>query len=118
MRIRSWCATRHRVEAAGIPAYRSGEVAVQAFAALATHVKNQRLLLESPPSGTGVRGQGGLALFIGPEGGWTSDEAARLLAAGARPLDLGPFTLRTETAAIVGLGALRALAGAERARGS
>ncbi|MDH5265647.1 MAG: GNAT family N-acetyltransferase, partial [Betaproteobacteria bacterium] len=32
------------------PAYRSGEVAVQAFAALATHVKNQRLLMESPPS--------------------------------------------------------------------
>jgi acetyltransferase len=42
-------ATRHRVEEAGIPAYRAGEVAVQAFAALATHVKNQRLLLESPP---------------------------------------------------------------------
>jgi acetyltransferase len=42
-------ATRHRVEEAGMPAYRSGEVAVQAFAALASHVKNQRLLLESPP---------------------------------------------------------------------
>ncbi len=42
-------ATRRRVEGAGIPAYRSGEVAVQAFAALATHVKNQKLLLESPP---------------------------------------------------------------------
>ena len=42
--------TRHRVEEAGIPAYRSGEVAVQAFAALATHVKNQKLLMESPPS--------------------------------------------------------------------
>jgi len=41
--------TRHRVEEAGIPAYRSSEVAVQAFAALASHVKNQRLLLESPP---------------------------------------------------------------------
>jgi acetyltransferase len=41
--------TRRRVEAEGIPAYRSSEVAVQAFAALATHVKNQKLLLESPP---------------------------------------------------------------------
>jgi len=41
--------TRHRVAEAGIPSYRAGEVAVQAFAALATHVKNQRLLLESPP---------------------------------------------------------------------
>lgn len=41
--------TRRRVEAEGIPAYRSSEVAVQAFSALATHVKNQKLLLESPP---------------------------------------------------------------------
>jgi 16S rRNA (uracil1498-N3)-methyltransferase len=59
-----------------------------------------------------------LALFIGPEGGWAPEEARRLAAAGARPLDLGPFTLRTETAAIVGLGALRALAGGGRAPGS
>jgi len=59
-----------------------------------------------------------LALFIGPEGGWTPDEARRLAAAGARLLDLGPFTLRTETAAIVGLGALRALAGGGRSPGS
>jgi acetyltransferase len=55
--------TRHRVEEAGIPAYRSSEVAVQAFAALASHVKNQRLLLESPsPRSTTVehdiRGRG------------------------------------------------------------
>lgn len=42
-------ATRHRVEMAGFPAYRSAEVAVQAFATLATHARNQRLLLEAPP---------------------------------------------------------------------
>jgi acetyltransferase len=42
-------ATRRRVEAEGIPAYRSAEVAVLAFAALATHIKNQKLLLEAPP---------------------------------------------------------------------
>lgn len=51
-------------------------------------------------------------LFIGPEGGWTPAEARRLADAGAQLLDLGPFTLRTETAAIVGLAALRASAGA------
>jgi 16S rRNA (uracil1498-N3)-methyltransferase len=64
--------------------------------------------------GTDARGDtppAGLALFIGPEGGWTPQEAAQLAAAGARPLDLGPFTLRTETAAIAGLALLRALAG-------
>lgn len=55
-------------------------------------------------------------LFIGPEGGWTVDEAARLTAAGARPLDLGPFTLRTETAAIVGLFALRRFVAGDGAR--
>lgn len=58
------------------------------------------------------------ALFIGPEGGWTPAEAAQLAAAGARPLDLGPFTLRTETAAIAGLAVLRALAGAPDPAGS
>lgn len=71
---------------------------------------DERPLLGGTPGGP-AGATGGRALFIGPEGGWTPDEAARLVAAGARPLDLGPFTLRTETAAIVGLAALRALAG-------
>jgi 16S rRNA (uracil1498-N3)-methyltransferase len=62
----------------------------------------------SPPAG--------LALFIGPEGGWTPAEAGALTAAGARPLDLGPFTLRTETAAIAGLAVLRRLAAEGPAR--
>lgn len=69
---------------------------------------DERALLDGGPSATGTATAGlGRTLFIGPEGGWTPAEAARLLAAGARPLDLGPFTLRTETAAIVGLAALR-----------
>lgn len=42
-------ATRHRLEQAGVPAYRSAEVAVQAFATLAMHGRRQRLLLEAPP---------------------------------------------------------------------
>ncbi len=71
---------------------------------------DERPLLGGLPGGA-VTDDAGRALFIGPEGGWTPDEAARLVAAGARPLDLGPFTLRTETAAIVGLAALRALSG-------
>lgn len=78
------------------------------------------LMGEGPPAAWPTVGEAPavLALFIGPEGGWTPEEARRLAAAGARPLDLGPFTLRTETAAIVGLGALRALAGAGRLPGS
>ena len=51
-----------------------------------------------------------LALFIGPEGGWSPAELSSLVEAGAERLDLGPFTLRTETAAVVGLGILHRLA--------
>ena len=42
-------------------------------------------------------------LLIGPEGGWSSAEVAQALAAGARPMHLGPRTLRAETTPIVAL---------------
>lgn len=45
-------------------------------------------------------------LLVGPEGGLTDDEAAAAIAAGFRPLALGPWTLRSETAALVGLSRL------------
>ncbi|MEY4948349.1 MAG: hypothetical protein RL698_560 [Pseudomonadota bacterium] len=45
----------------------------------------------------------GTVLVIGPEGGLDEQEVAALLAAGARPADLGPRTLRFETAAIAAL---------------
>jgi 16S rRNA (uracil1498-N3)-methyltransferase len=38
--------------------------------------------------------------LIGPEGGWADDEVAGAIAAGARPISLGPNVLRIETAAI------------------
>ncbi len=41
-------------------------------------------------------------LVVGPEGGLTEDEEAALEDAGFRPASLGPLTLRTETAALVG----------------
>lgn len=41
----------------------------------------------------------GLAIFIGPEGGFTPAEASALAAAGARLVHLGPRILRVETAA-------------------
>jgi 16S rRNA (uracil1498-N3)-methyltransferase len=46
-------------------------------------------------------------LLVGPEGGWTPDEAAAAAAAGCLPLTLGPRTLRADAAAIVGLTALQ-----------
>lgn len=50
-----------------------------------------------------------LEILIGPEGGWTAGEIARLAGAGSRPVDLGPHVLRTETAAVAGLAVLQAL---------
>ncbi len=42
-------------------------------------------------------------LAVGPEGGWTGDERELLVSAGGRPCILGPWTLRVETAAAVGI---------------
>jgi 16S rRNA (uracil1498-N3)-methyltransferase len=44
-----------------------------------------------------------VALFIGPEGGWTDSERAQASAAGWTPAGLGPTILRAETAAVSAL---------------
>ena len=49
---------------------------------------------------------GGARLLVGPEGGLTPAEAELLAATGLQPLGLGPYTLRTGTAALVGLARL------------
>lgn len=49
---------------------------------------------------------GGARLLVGPEGGLTPEEAATLQAAAFVPLALGPYTLRSGTAALVGLARL------------
>jgi 16S rRNA (uracil1498-N3)-methyltransferase len=50
-------------------------------------------------------------LLIGPEGGWTDEELALCLKAGAEPLSLGPRVLRTETAGLAAVAAMQALWG-------
>ncbi|MBI2884681.1 MAG: 16S rRNA (uracil(1498)-N(3))-methyltransferase [Candidatus Omnitrophica bacterium] len=47
-----------------------------------------------------------VAVFIGPEGDFTAAEVAHAQAHGARPVSLGPQTLRAETAAIAALAML------------
>jgi 16S rRNA (uracil1498-N3)-methyltransferase len=42
-----------------------------------------------------------IRIFIGPEGGWSDDEAEQARAAGCITMSLGPLILRAETAAIV-----------------
>ncbi len=50
---------------------------------------------------------GGLGVVIGPEGDFSDAEREVLRAAGAIPVSLGPSVLRTETAALYALSALR-----------
>lgn len=45
-------------------------------------------------------------LLVGPEGGLAAEESAAAIAAGFVPCGLGPFVLRTETAALCGCTAL------------
>jgi 16S rRNA (uracil1498-N3)-methyltransferase len=57
------------------------------------------------------RPQGRAILLIGPEGGFTADEANVAQQAGFTPILLGPRVLRTETAALAGIAALQTLWG-------
>lgn len=54
-----------------------------------------------------VPASSGIALFVGPEGGWAPSERAVLEEGGAQPVGLGPGILRAETAAIAALTAVR-----------
>jgi 16S rRNA (uracil1498-N3)-methyltransferase len=62
-------------------------------------------------SGTPAPRPAALAVAIGPEGGWTEEEIAGLVAAGARVVGLGSSVLRTEHAGAAALAALSALSG-------
>lgn len=53
------------------------------------------------PGDWGPLGASG-ALLVGPEGGWAPEERQEVLAAGWRPVGLGPRILRIESAALVG----------------
>ncbi len=53
----------------------------------------------------------GIALLIGPEGGFSDFEMEQAAAAGYRPLRFGPRVLRTETAGPAALAAIQALWG-------
>jgi 16S rRNA (uracil1498-N3)-methyltransferase len=71
---------------------------------LALHESADRPLAELP-----VEQALSIMLIVGPEGGISDDELARLAGAGATAVRLGPTVLRTTTAAAVALGALGVL---------
>ena len=52
-----------------------------------------------------------LAIVIGPEGGMSADEIARMKGCGCQSVTLGPRILRTETAGLCALSALFCLYG-------
>ena len=86
-------------------------------AALAACGADIRLIL-APGGGTrlsemplGPAQADSLALFVGPEGGWSAGELTAAQAAGLTALQLGPRVLRTETAGLAALAALAALHG-------
>lgn len=57
-----------------------------------------------------VKNQKRIALITGAEGGFSPEEAEKLVAAGAVPVGLGPRILRCETAPVAGLAAVMTLA--------
>ena len=58
-----------------------------------------------------VKDQKRIALITGAEGGFSPEEAEKLIAAGAAPVGLGPRILRCETAPVAALAAVMTLAG-------
>ena len=59
--------------------------------------------------------ENGVALAVGPEGGWTADEIKLFSGAGWRSASLGPNILRAETAAIAALAVVTAMSGLQQA---
>ncbi len=54
----------------------------------------------------GLRRENEVSVAIGPEGGFEADEVQLAVAAGYRPVSLGPWRLRSETAAIAAVAAI------------
>ena len=53
-------------------------------------------------------GGGEVVVIVGPEGGFTDEERARLVEAGASPVRLGPSVLRTSSAGMAAVSVLMA----------
>jgi 16S rRNA (uracil1498-N3)-methyltransferase len=82
-------------------AARTGEVVAGGGAVLVLHED-----ATAPLAQAALPTAGDVLVVVGPEGGIGDDELARLVAAGARPVRLGPHVLRTSTAGPVALALL------------
>lgn len=82
-----------------VSVYASVPAAIEALPAGPRFLADQQgKPLFDAPGGT-VQHTGSLTSAVGPERGFTGDERSALLAAGFRPVSLGPAILRTEVAA-------------------
>ncbi len=77
--------------------------AVKLFPSLHGHTLHIRKALANVPR------TGTVAIFIGPEGDFTSQEVAAAIKAGCQPVTLGTTVLRVDTAAISSVGLVRYL---------
>ncbi len=66
------------------------------------------LVVSEERKGHKEKGTSSIALFVGPEGGWTEVEERQALEAGYTPFQLSAQVLRAETACIAGVALLRA----------
>ncbi len=70
---------------------------------------------DAPPAASGPRGEGRIMVIIGPEGGFTAEEAQSARQAGFSVCALGPRILRAETAALAAVTLVQYLVGDWRA---
>jgi 16S rRNA (uracil1498-N3)-methyltransferase len=82
--------------------------------AVRTHTDSHRLFLDEDRTGTPLIDavpdpSVPVALLIGPEGGWTDSERSEARAIGWRPVSMGTYILRAETAAIAALSVVNAV---------
>lgn len=80
--------------------------------ALKTAPETCSLLVTGSPRESGLpdlSGQKDIAFFVGPEGGFSPAELKQLEEAGAKPLRIGQWILRVETAVTAGLSVLQTL---------
>lgn len=63
--------------------------------------KARLLVAEQGSDKIDLKDQEAVAIFIGPEGGWSDDEKNKFVESNIEHMDLSPFTLRAETASIV-----------------
>lgn len=76
----------------------------------ACRAEHRRIALTAPVPQSlipdGLRVGGHVAVLVGPEGGWSPEEAEQAVAAGWHAVTLGVRILRTETAAVLAAGSL------------